>query len=1501
MGTKFCKKIVAIICILAMILPISSEVLAKITQTAAGQKQTFGITLLHQSKTLDKKKDVTFGYSTDTGARNSYRLYSGNNDFETTILCLDKDKRFPQENGIPTGEYTSQGNASRDNLNNANSSIGELETKQIQWLIRNAIIPEDSEDLKEQKLSKIFNRLMSESSTTSNPLTLADIKSILTEDDLVFALQFTIWEITNGIKVGGLQGTNDGINWDGLTGNDRWGYKGKKGDYIIEIINYYNTQLAGNLEEDTTTKGSPIFENQPVETTVEGAYAFVGPFRIASGTNYYSVDVIFSDAAGQALSNMNYLLVDKPTNNGATVLPQTKESLQGKDFYVRVRTNTTARKVQFKLTTQVQTSKAEGTVWTPESNENQPVLSIEREEIPGEVITYEKPFDIVITTQYDASLRKYISKIKRKTTTGSWKIVWDPENGVGTGSRVPNGPYEATGENPFNQYDYKHRKEPLEVQVGDRIEYTLVVTNECDENLIVNNITDYLPPSGISYVSDDTINTNNGWVYNSSSRSVVTDKTSATVLAPKRNTQVSIVCEVTENAVGKVVTNIAEITQISDETGKVVTDIDSVPDNIQLPSSDKDWQNYKGNETNEYGNKSDLTDSDYYYNGQEDDDDFEKIVVPGTIDLALRKSIVTVNGTPKDRQRVPDTTPLRDGDDTTTTSNFTDIKTPVQIKAGDVVVYTIRVFNEGQEDAYVGAIEDYIPEGLGFLPQHKLNISNGWIAAEGSTSIKLSQIKNATKNLSQSDFISSVTDYKNTDVVKGRATIKTTKLKDTKLNSYDSVNDNLTKAEVQIACVVLDTVPVNTIIKNISAITEYKNSKGEVITDDIDSDTTEPINPDTYPDNDHIQDDDDFEKLILTESAYDLALKKYITGVASADGTSKTIPEDQKRYIEVTDTTALVNRNGDEKLDAVYKLNKKPVEVSKGDYVTYTIRIFNEGLEDGKVEEIVDSVPDGLQFVPYETNSDGTYKSGSNVNYKYGWKTFNEQTVTTGWQEGIKTTYLKDTIIPAFDKNQTTNPDNKVEKGLSYVDVQVEFKVVTDEHIELKNIAEITKDDGDDNDSTPDNKDPEEDDEDYDVVIPQKFDLALRKFITQIGKQEVTDRIPQVTYKDGKFKYEHTKEPRIVVKGQTVVYTIRVYNEGSKDGYAAEIKDDMPAGIIFLPDHEINKKYGWEMYDESGNKTEDVSLAKTIRTPYLSKEESDKRGEDNLLLAFDNTKPISETNPSYRDVQVAFEVTQENVTGENRVIINTAEISKDQDKDGKEIDDSDSTPDNDEPEEDDIDKEYIELKYFDLALLKYVSKVIVTEDGVVKETETGYDGTENPEPVVKVELNKKKLNKTEVKYVYSIKITNEGEIEGYATEVSDRIPQGLAFFAEDNTEFGWKVKEDGTVATDYLKDTLLKPGESAVIQIVLRWERSESNLGQKVNVAEITDDDNEYDVPDIDSTPNNNKDGEDDQDEAIVVLSINTGSTPMYILIISGIIALIGTGGYLIYKNVIRK
>ena len=59
----------------------------------------------------------------------------------------------------------------------------------------------------------------------------------------------------------------------------------------------------------------------------------------------------------------------------------------------------------------------------------------------------------------------------------------------------------------------------------------------------------------------------------------------------------------------------------------------------------------------------------------------------------------------------------------------------------------------------------------------------------------------------------------------------------------------------------------------------------------------------------------------------------------------------------------------------------------------------------------------------------------------------------------------------------------------------------------------------------------------------------------------------------------------------------------------------------------------------------------------------------------------------------------------------------------------------------------------------------------------------DPEPVVKVELYRKDLNNVVVKFRYKIRITNEGDIAGYATEITDYVPEGLRFVAEDNP--GW--------------------------------------------------------------------------------------------------------------------
>ena len=163
-----------------------------------------------------------------------------------------------------------------------------------------------------------------------------------------------------------------------------------------------------------------------------------------------------------------------------------------------------------------------------------------------------------------------------------------------------------------------------------------------------------------------------------------------------------------------------------------------------------------------------------------------------------------------------------------------------------------------------------------------------------------------------------------------------------------------------------------------------------------------------------------------------------------------------------------------------------------------------------------------------------------------------------------------------------------------------------------------------------------------------------------------------------------------------------------------------------------------------------------------------------------------------------------------------------------------------------------------------------------------------------------RIEEAVIKFTYQIRITNEGKMAGYAEEITDYIPEGLEFVEEDNE--GWVLSEDGeTVTTTQLSETLLQPGESAIIEITLRWINGEDNLGIKQNWAEISEDSDENHEPveDIDSTPDNFEEGEDDIDEASVVLSIVTGVGGHYIGVITGVLALLGVGIFLIKKFVL--
>ena len=830
-------------------------------------------------------------------------------------------------------------------------------------------------------------------------------------------------------------------------------------------------------------------------------------------------------------------------------------------------------------------------------------------------------------------------------------------------------------------------------------------------------------------------------------------------------------------------------------------------------------------------------------------------------DLALRKYITQVNGENVANTRVPviDTTSLTTG----TTASYKHRKDPVAVTTGDKVIYNLTIYNEGQKAGRATKIEDQLPTGLVF----NRVVSGNFELDSYSETDNLLKLKRTS----------------NTD----------------NLDAYNGTT--LDSETIQIECTVT-AVPTNKeqILTNVAWISEEYDAESNVtITNEenADRDSVPGTHPDVNKDNmedytgnnnqedltddDYYfkgqEDDDDFEKLKVVY--FDLALRKFITGKNDTALTGREPQVDVTNLADGTSTTATYNHP------------KNPIDMQRGDIVIYTIRVYNEGSMDGYANEITDYLPEELEFLP-----------DHEINQEYEWQVSSDgRHVTTDYLSKAKETSSRQNLLKAFDG--TT---------LDYKDVKIACKIKDTAEVgkKLTNLAEITESkdsDGNDvvdRDSETDNvevptdkdlpnyKDDEidkdyvpgqEDDDDFEKVKVVYFDLALRKFITAVDDTEITNRIPQLSMgEDGNIDYNHTKEPVEVENGNIVTYTLRIYNEGMMAGYASKVKDDVPDGLEFLPDNEINKEYRWVLSEDG----------KSIETDYLSKEQEQTEGA-NLIKAFDPELGITDTNPDYRDLKIAFRVTEPNTS--DRILVNTAEISDDRDENNDPVDDIDSTPDNNNEwnEEDDLDKEFVKVKYFDLALKKWVSRAIVTnQDGSQNIIETGHTGDEDPEPPAKVDLGRQDINKVTVKFEFQIKITNEGEIAGYATEVTDYIPEGLKFIQEDNPLWYPREPLNGRerVGTTQLADTLLQPGESATISILLTWINDPNNMGLKTNIAEISQDDNDSDTPDIDSTPDNFTDGEDDIDDAPVMLTVALGDTQIYIGLGFIIVAML-TGG----------
>lgn len=199
-----------------------------------------------------------------------------------------------------------------------------------------------------------------------------------------------------------------------------------------------------------------------------------------------------------------------------------------------------------------------------------------------------------------------------------------------------------------------------------------------------------------------------------------------------------------------------------------------------------------------------------------------------------------------------------------------------------------------------------------------------------------------------------------------------------------------------------------------------------------------------------------------------------------------------------------------------------------------------------------------------------------------------------------------------------------------------------------------------------------------------------------------------------------------------------------------------------------------------------------------------------------------------------------------------------------------------------IDMGLIKNKICDLRLDKYISKVTVKTSNDVKEY------TYDKKNLAKVEVKAKEINGATLVVEYKIVVTNEGELETTASKIVDYLPEGLDFSTELNNS--WIKTKDGKVYNTSLANKAIKPGESAEVTLIATVNLTENATGTYTNIAEIAEISNSLNAKDVDSTPNNNVNTEDDYSKAELIVSISTGKELIYIGITIISLILFGIG-----------
>ena len=510
----------------------------------------------------------------------------------------------------------------------------------------------------------------------------------------------------------------------------------------------------------------------------------------------------------------------------------------------------------------------------------------------------------------------------------------------------------------------------------------------------------------------------------------------------------------------------------------------------------------------------------------------------------------------------------------------------------------------------------------------------------------------------------------------------------------------------------------------------------------------------------------------------------------ATDGDGTGVPGDENPTTDEDDSDPAFVNIFDLALTKALSAGQSPY-VGAGDNVSYDIVVTNQGTVDAYNVLVNDYVPAGMNF---------------------------DATLNAGWNA---------------DSDGDGNPDWTIAGPMTPGNTMTLTIVLTVNDpftgtaADLVNVAEISEADDNtdpsdtpptDADSTPDNdptndpggepdspsdgstdgngtgnpgdEDATTDEDDSDPATVDIFDLALTKAVS-------------------------TGQSTSVAPGDIVSYDITVTNQGTVDAYNIEVNDYTPTGMIFS----LAMNAGWGDADANGipeytipgplapGTSQVVNIQLTVADPFDPTMMSTVNYAE-IGAADDDTDPTN-TPPTDADSTPNDDPTDD-AGGEPN--------SPTDDSTGG---NGSGTPGDTDPtmDEDDHDPAAVSVATFDVALMKVYSSYLDN------------DASQAISPGDDVR--------------YTITVYNQGSVDATDVVVADHIPTGMMFMPFFNNDFS------GTPPMVTATIPFIAAGGSESVEVILRIDPTFNGF-EIVNNAEILSAENQFGLPDEDSTPGDN-------------------------------------------------